>query len=569
MPEILSLLEWIVASKRPLTVDELAQAITIEHGAKSLDFDAIATNPEDILRPCSSLLVISKSPSESSRLYSRNLDSFGLRPSFKQKSTALQVGFGHFSIKEFLVSSRILNYPTVSEFFMGNSEKLEAKLFATCITYLSFDDFCDPDLVKIAAEGNYSLLSYAANYWPQKLSIGQQEMLHETLFRQNDKRANFVHWVALLNHPGFQYRKEDFLRTEDEATWSITELKFRHWQYQREQMVTPLMMSACLGYGRLVELLVPLEVAKVRIHHVKFMKLIEEGEFELYSMEKYIHWLEQIFSPGGSMGMRSWMIALDFGIIAGQVEVVKALLDHGRGSTGTQVDNWSCPLQFILKHLELYNKTGPTMTEIVKLLIDHGANANAQGVLYDAARSSVADIGMVKLLIEHGAGVNVRGGEFGNPIQAAAGHRALDKMKLLIEYGADVNAAGGNYGSALQVAARNKSLDIVKLLIEHGADVNASSEEYGSALQSAADNGSLDMVKLLIEHGADVNAAGGEYGSALQVAARNKSLDMVKLLIEYGADVNAAGGNDGSALEAATKNRDSVMVKLLTDCGAV
>ena len=58
MKEILNLLQWIVASKRPLTVDELAQAITIEPGDKHLDFDAVATNPEDILRPCAALLVV-------------------------------------------------------------------------------------------------------------------------------------------------------------------------------------------------------------------------------------------------------------------------------------------------------------------------------------------------------------------------------------------------------------------------------------------------------------------------------------------------------------------------------
>ena len=50
------------------------------------------------------------------------------------------------------------------------------------------------------------------------------------------------------------------------------------------------------------------------------------------------------------------------------------------------------------------------------------------------------------------------------------GHEAI--AKLLIEKGADVNAQGGQYGNALQAASIKGHGALVKLLIENGADSN-------------------------------------------------------------------------------------------------
>lgn len=46
-------------------------------------------------------------------------------------------------------------------------------------------------------------------------------------------------------------------------------------------------------------------------------------------------------------------------------------------------------------------------------------------------------------------------------------------VRLLIEKGADVNAQGGFYGNALQAASVRGDELMIRLLIEKGADVNA------------------------------------------------------------------------------------------------
>ena len=46
-------------------------------------------------------------------------------------------------------------------------------------------------------------------------------------------------------------------------------------------------------------------------------------------------------------------------------------------------------------------------------------------------------------------------------------------VKMLIESGADVNAQGGPFGTTLHAASYQGSEAIVKMLVESGADVNA------------------------------------------------------------------------------------------------
>jgi ankyrin repeat protein len=65
-------------------------------------------------------------------------------------------------------------------------------------------------------------------------------------------------------------------------------------------------------------------------------------------------------------------------------------------------------------------------------------------------------------------------------------------VKLLLENGAEVNAQGGRYRNALHTAAESHHQGnemIMKLLLENGADVNAKGGEYGNALQTASFKG--------------------------------------------------------------------------------
>ncbi|KAB8234140.1 uncharacterized protein BDW43DRAFT_64210 [Aspergillus alliaceus] len=115
-------------------------------------------------------------------------------------------------------------------------------------------------------------------------------------------------------------------------------------------------------------------------------------------------------------------------------------------------------------------------------------------------------------------------------------------VELLLERGADVNAQGGYYGHALQAASKQGHKEIVQILLEKGADVNAQGWDCSNALQAASAGGHKEIVQILLETGADVRAhGGGYYGHALQAASAQGHEEIVQILLEKGADVHVQG----------------------------
>ena len=68
-------------------------------------------------------------------------------------------------------------------------------------------------------------------------------------------------------------------------------------------------------------------------------------------------------------------------------------------------------------------------------------------------------------------------------------------VKLLLDKGADVNAQGGRYGNALYVASERGHEQVVKLLLDKGADVSAEGRRYDNALQAASAKGHEEVEK--------------------------------------------------------------------------
>lgn len=133
------------------------------------------------------------------------------------------------------------------------------------------------------------------------------------------------------------------------------------------------------------------------------------------------------------------------------------------------------------------------------------------------------------------------GGRFGNALQAAAWWGDESVVQLLLDNGANINAQGGWYGNALQAAAFDGNESVVQLLLDKGANINAQGGEYGNALQATAFNGNESVVQLLLDNGADINAQGGKYGNALQAVVAGNELDIARLLLSRGARVDPPG----------------------------
>jgi len=204
-------------------------------------------------------------------------------------------------------------------------------------------------------------------------------------------------------------------------------------------------------------------------------------------------------------------------------------------------------------------------TEAVRLLLDAGADPNVKNRDGYAALHSALDHksktagDIVKLLIEHGADVNQRADIQDDERGYTPLHYACGKSKnakavcLLIEAGADVNATADNGFTPLNSACEDGDVEIIVMLIEAGADVNDRNSWDETPLRVAIYNGQTEAVRLLLDHGADVNARdNGGFTPLHRACSTDKpNAEIAGILLDHGADVNAVDERNKTPLDYA------------------
>jgi ankyrin repeat protein len=214
-----------------------------------------------------------------------------------------------------------------------------------------------------------------------------------------------------------------------------------------------------------------------------------------------------VFTPCVSAGQ------LHEAVKAGDVSRVRAALAGGEDVNALDMD-WSA----------LHLATALGNTEIVKVLIDGGANLEAKGEpagshpLHVAAQNNDSEI--AQLLIKYGAKINSRNSGDKTPLLIAAGHNNVEVGEVLLKNGADPNETFSSYkDTPLHFASYAGNAEFVSLLIKHGAAVNARSLRYGETpIFYAAGHGSIEVLKILKANGADMNVRDEKGATALNVA---------------------------------------------------
>ena len=171
---------------------------------------------------------------------------------------------------------------------------------------------------------------------------------------------------------------------------------------------------------------------------------------------------------------------------------------------------------------------------VVRLVLDIGVDINARSKVYgNALHAAISSSNqkIAELLIRKGADVDCEGGKYGSALQAAVASRHMDLiiLPLLLENGADVNTRGGEHSTALAAAASINNLVTLRLLLDAGASVNA------TALNAAIANHNLVALDILLMSGIDVDEPDENHESPLQVAARLGNKSILKLLLDHRA----------------------------------
>jgi len=130
--------------------------------------------------------------------------------------------------------------------------------------------------------------------------------------------------------------------------------------------------------------------------------------------------------------------------------------------------------------------------EVAKKLIEYGADVRAE------------DGGGITPFHLASEDVNARAKDGSTPLYIALLFANPEVVRLLLDHGADVNARLDDFSSPLHRACSsvNAALEVVRLLLERGADVKAKDNHGNTALQAARARGENDVVKLLLEYGA-------------------------------------------------------------------
>jgi len=183
----------------------------------------------------------------------------------------------------------------------------------------------------------------------------------------------------------------------------------------------------------------------------------------------------------------------------------------------------------------------PAGAPAVRLLLEVGANVDEPTLpgttaLFPAATTSAE---IVKLLLDKGANPNVRAKTDATPIMFT---RGADVIALLLARGADVRARSKTGETALMETALRGDLAGSKLLLEKGADVNAADHRGYTPLLLAAqhDGDAVELVRLLLSRGANPNAT-AEGETALSLAAKRGETEVVKVLREATAATRTSG----------------------------
>ena len=214
-------------------------------------------------------------------------------------------------------------------------------------------------------------------------------------------------------------------------------------------------------------------------------------------------------------------------------------------------------------------------------LLEEGANIEArdgsdrQTALVFAANRGHADV--VRMLIAHGANINAQDDKGWTALSEASYRGRHDVVEFLLEKGASTLLSTSwldsrEYGNALFWCIESthneysKKVSITELLLENNAEPEGHNDARQDALAIAKSRGYKEIVELLEKYRKERIAKLNEY--ALLEAVRTQNLAGVKKYLEKKVSPNSLLPNGESILNYAVSAQNYGIVKLLLENGA-
>jgi hypothetical protein len=131
----------------------------------------------------------------------------------------------------------------------------------------------------------------------------------------------------------------------------------------------------------------------------------------------------------------------------------------------------------------------------------------------------------------------------------AAEYGNTEIVNLLIQSGANVNAQDKDMWTALMFAAQSGNIEIAKLLIQSGANCSGHDNDFVTPLMLAAQDGHTEIVQILLKNGADVNAQNNVVNTAVMFACENGHPAIIEILLRNRAKINFTNEEGDTAFD--------------------
>ncbi|KAL8793816.1 MAG: hypothetical protein Q9195_003646 [Heterodermia aff. obscurata] len=397
----LKIICWVHHAARPLSLQEIRQALAVEVDDKTFDNDGL---PDDGLleSACAGLITIQEH---------------------------CTVGLVHYTAQEYLSRNSSVLFPGT-----------DAMIANICLTYLCFEDFtsgpCNSDNDLQVRLDQYPLLRYAAQYWAQHVRATNDSILDEKILYFLARKPNvessiqamlatksrIKNWsleytkgldgLCLASMHGLQPICVKFL--EQGADVNSTD----HCGY------TSLHYAAIHNYGSIVALLLDCDASLD-------LRTIYHGRTALHWAAWHGHEsvVRQLLSRGADTAardQRGWT-ALHLAASGGHLQILRTLLEANNNVNA--VDGYGATA--------LYRAAEEGHEEATQLLLENFAELDIRNDYQQTALHRAADVGhlaVTRLLLEHGANYNLKDFYGWTPLYRASDHGHDDVADFLAEF---------------------------------------------------------------------------------------------------------------------------------------